>query len=223
MDLQCSVLTDSYTLWPTHKFCYINNVDIAYTSPDVEYTFSGSPSEKMEVSAIHFYSSPEMHYIPLEIFKEYPNLMGLRIYDSNFPILKNTLFSENFTQIRNLYLDSDNIQVIESHAFQHLVNLEWISLNANEIQTLSHQIFRNNFYLIYINLNSNQIKSIHPSLFKHLGNLKYLEFTKNHCANKDIGCENCTIPASALYREFYNCFANCSSEATCFASYLIKR
>jgi hypothetical protein len=119
-----------------------------------------------------------------------------------------------------LWLDRNDIEVIEPKAFEHLTKLKWIGLDINKIQTLSYRLFENNPHLIYISFYVNYIDSIHPNFFDGLEELKLVDFKNNGCIDKELGCTTCQMTQEDLNRELQNCYENCTEGTICHNSYL---
>ncbi len=205
-ELGCRYNTWTDTLRSSYKYCATEGIDFSAKFETEKHSFSSSSSEKIETTAFGIQYSPQVDFIPLEIFKEFPNLRGLTILDSNLSTLKTGLFKAEFKEIEYLELHYNNIETIEPEAFQYLVKLQWISLFRNNLQTLPDRLFENNPDLIYIDLAGNKINSIVPNFFDGLEKLKLVEFKENLCIDEDIGCETCLITQSDLKEKLQNCY-----------------
>jgi Leucine-rich repeat (LRR) protein len=127
------------------------------------------------------------------------------------PTVKSGLFKAELNKIEYLFLVSNQIEVIEPKAFEHLNKLKWIALRANKIQTLSYRLFKNHPDLKYISLEHNQINAIHPNFFDGLSKLKQIDLAWNVCVRTNIGCKNCTITQEELKSGLQECFDNCKN------------
>jgi hypothetical protein len=225
--LGCTYTAYSLTLWPNVKRCHTDSVDYSANFEAEKHSFyitnpyRGSVVQKSEINTFYIKSSPQVHFIPLDILTEFPKLNGLMLYGCNLPTLKSGLFKEEFKKIEFLYLAVNEIESIEPEAFQYLVNLKWVTLGDNKIQSLPDQLFKNNPDLTYIDFYGNKINSIHPSFFDGLQKLKLIDFSENvGCINDKIGCETCLITQSELRGKLQGCFDNCSNGTTCLTSHL---
>jgi Leucine-rich repeat (LRR) protein len=209
-ELSCSYWTISKTLWPEHSYCLVQNVDFSDDFRSESHSFSGSPYEKFEIKAFHIYTSPQVDFIPIQIFSEFQNLNGLYLYQSNLPSKINPgFFTKDFDKVEYLGIQKCNLQSIDQNAFEHLSNLKWLCLRENEIKSLSNLIFKNSPNLVYIDISSNKIGSVNPVLFRNLSNLKYIEAEGNDCIKINLGCETCSLSQSDLDRGFTSCFYYC--------------
>jgi hypothetical protein len=147
----------------------------------------------------------------VEVFSEFPNLVGMFFDQSNLRTINSWLFTKDFDRIEYLAAQECKLESIEQNAFNYLIELRWVRLYKNSIKSLHSLIFINTPKLIYIDIRSNQINSTNPDLFKNLRNLKYIEAEGNQCINKNLECETCTTPLSQsdLESEFSTCFSNC--------------
>jgi hypothetical protein len=203
-------LSDSYPLWPEHSVCMVQNVEFSSNFKAESHSFSGSASQKLEVKEISINNSPQVDFIPLGIFSEFQNLVGIYFYASNIPKRVNSgFFTKDFDEAEYLSINSCKLESIDQNAFEHLVKLRWLRLYNNQIKTLHFLIFGNTPNLIYMDIRSNQINSTNPDLFKKLNNLKFIESTGNQCIDKNLGCETCSISQSDLDSGFSKCHFNC--------------
>lgn len=213
-NLQCFYETKSFTLWPQHQSCRVDDVDLSSNQKLQEYSFSLSRSgRKGETKTVWFSESPNtIEFIPMDIFREFPLLSGIIITSSNIPILKNDLFISAFIKIEFLYLYNDQIQAIETDALQELLNLKWLCLYSNKIQNLDAEIFRSNVKLEFFNFEFNQVASANPKLFKNLSKLRIIVANGNVCTSEKIGCETCFLSQSEINHAFKKCFSECRLE-----------
>jgi hypothetical protein len=204
-ELGCRYNTWTDTLRSSYKYCATEGIDFSAKFESEQHSFSSSSSEKIETTAFGIQYSPQVDFIPLEIFEEFPNLRGLTILDSNLSTLKTGLFKVEFKEIEFLELHYNNIETIEPEAFQHLIKLQWIRLFRNNLRALPDRLFENNPDLIYIDLAGNKINSIVPNFFDGLEKLKLVEFKENLCIDEEIGCSTCLITQSHLKEKLQNC------------------
>jgi hypothetical protein len=115
-ELACGYTTFSLHLWPEFQRCQVSNKEFPSTARSEKFTFSDSTVEKNETTAIWFYLSPSIEFIPLQIFNEFPNLNGLLVSDSNIPTLKENFYTKDFKDILYLYLGSNKISQIDEYA-----------------------------------------------------------------------------------------------------------
>jgi hypothetical protein len=188
----------------------VRSVDFSDSFRSEIHSFTGSASQKSELKTFRIYNSPQIDFIPVEVFSEFHNLNGFYLFESKLPAtIKSGFFTKDFDKTGYLSMNSCKIQSIDQDAFKHLIKLRWIRLYNNQIKSFHFLIFKNNPDLIYIDIRYNQINSVNPDLFKNLGNLKYILFSSNKCINKDLGCETCSISQSDLNTNFSTCFTNC--------------
>jgi Leucine-rich repeat (LRR) protein len=146
--------------------------------------FSVTDQQKRDTTVVSFWNCSAVDFIDLEILKRFPNLNGLKFWESNIPILKN-IFTVELKMIQYLDLWNNKIKVLEPHVFDELVELKWISLARNEIEEILHPIFAKNKKLEYVDLSDNKIQTLHPNLFDGLPKLEEVWFSGNPTINKD--------------------------------------
>jgi Leucine-rich repeat (LRR) protein len=202
-----------WTLWPEYKFCGVTNKDFTLSDIDVSITFSGSFQWKQSTTAVQFFESTHIEFIPLAIFNEFPNINGFMIDASNLPILKTGLFTTEFKVIEYLYLGSNEIETIESDAFINMIDLKWINLSSNQIGMIESDIFKKNNKLEFIGLQSNLIKMITPKLLSNLNKLIEVWLNNNECINFDFGGFSSTL--AIMNDALQNCYKNCLIDDKC--------
>lgn len=193
-NVQCNY---NITNWLHVKTCYVRGANFYSENMNAKYSFSGGYRQKKIVDVVYFECCSRINFVPLEIFKEFPKLIGIAFQDFKIPIVEERLFSdEKFSKIEYMLLDSDNIKWIEDNAFQQMSELVDIALSNNKIQSLSEKVFAHNLKLEIINLLGNQIKMIHPKVFEQLNSITELDLLRNKCINKIVsdigkGLEDC--------------------------------
>jgi hypothetical protein len=220
-EIRCTYDTNPYfSIWPTFTYCVTRSIDYSAKFETEKHSFTGSPSKKSETKTFYIKNSDKLDFIPLDILTEFPDLNGLIIQDCNLPTVKSGLFKAELNNIEYLFLESNEIEVIEPKAFEHLNKLIWIVLRLNKIQTLSYRFLKNHPDLKYISLEHNQINAIHPNFFDGLPKLKVIDLVSNDCIHANIGCKNCTITQEDLKSGLKECFDNCKDGSVCNDSYL---
>jgi hypothetical protein len=176
-----------------------------------EHSFSGTPEQKAAVTIVVFYKPSQIDFLPTQILNDFPQLNGIIIaICETFKIIRDNLFTEDFSAIQYLDLYSNKIETIEANAFQHLPKLKWIQLAGNQLRSLPHQIFRTNPELIGIELHGNKINSITPDFFKNLNKLQRVDPNPNPCIKEEFGCYSgsCSVSQEELDIGFSTCYLN---------------
>ncbi len=214
--LQCTYHTADWNYWKSYQQCLLKSVDLSSSHKSGGHSFSGSSSDKSEVSGVQFYGSNVVHFIPAEVTREFPKLNALVFLDSNVPVVKADLLGREFKNIQFLNFWQSKVEAIEAGAFTELENLKNIYFAYNLLKTLQFGLFRNNLKLEIVYFYENKISMIHPALFDGVKNFKYVEFLSNVCVSKRFGCETCTVSQSELKSGLATCFANCEADQECF-------
>ncbi len=214
MELKCEYQQRNYD---SFKICMVERVDLSEIFRDDNFEFSGSTEEMNVTTQVVFDRSPNVDFIPPAVVNKFPNLIGLQVFGSNVPIIKNDLFTSKFHKIKRLHIRWSKTEFIEEKAFTHLKNSEELYLTGNKIKSLSSTLFSNNRKLKHIDLSDNQISIIHPKLFENLNHLKVIDLSNNKCISENIGCENCTdvFDHAELNRELSACYFNCFVDNEC--------
>jgi hypothetical protein len=213
--LQCKYQTANWNYWPSYKECFLTSVDLSEVHKSGGHSFTGSSSEKSEVSTVTFYQSKVVDFVPAEVTREIPKLNALDFQNSNVPVVKTGLLGSEFKNLQFLNFWQSKVEAIEDGAFTELENLKVIYIALNPLKTLSFGLFRTNLKLEIVRFVSNKISMIHPALFNDLTHLKRVEFSSNVCVNRQVGCVTCTVSQSELKSGLSTCFANCQDDLEC--------
>jgi Leucine-rich repeat (LRR) protein len=155
--------------WPEHLQCRFEKLSfIDGTHNKIKFTLTDQ--QKRDTKAVSFRHCSAVDFIDLGILKRFPKLNGLRISESNIPILKK-IFTFELKMIQHLGLSWNKIQVLEPHVFDELVELKWIDLLGNDIEKILGPIFAKNKKLEFVDLSFNRIQSLYPNLFDGLPKL----------------------------------------------------
>lgn len=122
-----------------------------------------------------------------DVGKQFPNLIGLKIEQSNIKIIEKT----DFNDLRNLTylsLTNDKIHVIKSGAFEKLALLKTLDLSNNVIEDLALDLFENLRELQTLTLNKNWLTSLTTGLFLNNGVLQsvYIKNNNLNCIPSDV-------------------------------------
>jgi hypothetical protein len=216
-ELECEYGSyDTWLFWPPFKQCELFRVDLSQDFKSVAHSFTGSLSQKSEVTLVRISESYYVEFIPTEVAQQFPNLNALVFYDSNLPVVKNDLLGPSLKNIQFLNFWESKVETIESEAFSSLVNLKYILFDENPLKALNFPLFRNNLKLEIIRFYDNKIQMINPSLFDGLTKLKFVQFNPNDgCVRTIFGCEFCEIDFPELKTGLATCFSNCEEDLEC--------
>jgi hypothetical protein len=188
--------------WPAHLQGCIKGLSFENKTHE-KIEFEVTDQQKRHTKWVKFINFPAANFIVIEILKRFPNLNGLRFWNSSIPILKNIFFVE-MKMIQYLGLEQNKIKVLEAHVFDELVELKWINLVDNEIEEILHPIFAKNKKLEFVNLSLNKIRTLHPNLFDDLPKLVEVRFYWNPTINKDFDQSNMKMLREELKPLFDN-------------------
>jgi hypothetical protein len=204
--------------WPAHKECLLNSVDLSAAHKSGRHSFSGSSSEKTEVTMVRFEGSNVVDFVPAEVIREFPKLNALAITRSNVPVVKTGLIGREFKTLQFLSFYYSKVEAIEAGAFEELENLKNFWIMGGPLKTLQFGLFRKNLKLEFTFFGDNKISMIHPALFDDLKNLKVVYFNSNVCVSKTFDRQTGTVSQSELKSALSTCFANCQADPECSTS-----
>jgi Leucine-rich repeat (LRR) protein len=151
-------------------------------------------------TVLHIFSN-EVHYIPEEIFKEFPSLKNLIVNGNHLQIIERTTFRAakllevlrlsnnelvelnahifNMQYLKTLDLGRNRLERIASEAFSGLVALERLYLSDNNLKTIPSDIFYPLPKLSFLSLENNQFTKLDDDIFKNNPQMKSLGLSNN--------------------------------------------
>jgi hypothetical protein len=171
VQVKCNFEIVYYDFWPDHTRCTVQSVDLALANKNRLFTFSGSKEQKEKTSEILFNFCGNVEFIPLKIFREFPNLKGISIWSSTLTSTMSNLFTNEFKKMQYVYLFDNSIQEIQENSFAELAELKWLTFLGNKITEIKYELFKNNSKLIYLNIHDAKFTLINPKLLKSIKNL----------------------------------------------------
>jgi Leucine-rich repeat (LRR) protein len=143
--------------------------------PEQELSFSGTDQQKNDTKIL-FFSSCNVKFVPSIIFKVFPSLQELRIWNANETTVENGTFWM-MNPLKGLNLG--NYQNISDGSLDGLGELEFLDLSDNFFQQLPKDIFRDNKKLKSLILHSNKLEEIDENLLENLEDLEEIDLSEN--------------------------------------------
>jgi Leucine rich repeat len=115
----------SWTFEGRDHICYMT-VKTSINSNDVKIVPNGDEM----ITALTFFENRKIHYLPVDIFKSFPNLTEILGHSCSI----RSLYKSSFRSLRNLkelWLVDNQIEKINSDTFEDLTALEWLDLSMN--------------------------------------------------------------------------------------------
>ena len=135
-----------------------------------------------EVTAVQYFSSETVKFIPNSLFETFVNLEYLFIsFDNKFETMKRE-YLQNANKLKNIWIYDNLIQKIDGNVFSEAKNLEHINFESNQIESVHKEAFSGLPNLKGVYLQGNKIKRLHPETFSLIANLNILKLS---------GCANC--------------------------------
>ncbi|XP_013403978.1 insulin-like growth factor-binding protein complex acid labile subunit [Lingula anatina] len=118
-----------------------------------------------------------------EVFKDLQNLENLILSDNNLGgMLQSASQAYLFNYLRSLktlYLDANNILVLNNNLFKNITSLSSLDLSQNSMQNISETLLENLHSLKYLNLSCNNFRTFPVATFKELSSLEELDISHN--------------------------------------------
>ncbi len=204
---KCDIYTKSYKYWPEFKYCELEKVNLSKYSVEARFTFNVAENTTKNITAVRFFFSREVDFIPIETFQQFPELNGLIFTRCKIRTLSE-LFPIHFKQLEYLNLGENRIQTIEPLVFKFLTELKWLNLYFNDIKTLPNEILINNLKLIYVSFYDNQNLKIDSGIISDLSPLEAIDLRKNIYIDKLFSCDNTECPIKFSRLNLSECFTS---------------
>lgn len=153
--------------------------------PESNLTFSGDANQKYNTRVLYFQNS-NIQFVPGIIFKEFPNLLELRIWNMNETSIVNEMF-QMIPELKSLNLG--NYKFIIENSLENLKELEMLDLSENHFETIPTNVFRENRKLKKLNLYGNNLVEVDKDLLKSQTELEVIDLSNN--------------PINVLARDFF--------------------
>ncbi|KAF4099923.1 hypothetical protein G5714_020049 [Onychostoma macrolepis] len=147
-----------------------------FPDPD-KFTFKG-----LEVSGVKIFDLSQSHIFSLSdsVFSNFSDLEQITLAQNEINIIENNAFL-GMTNLQKLNLSNNFLGSIDSKTFQNLEKLEVLDLSYNHIRMLGDQAFQGLPSLLNLNLTGNALESVHE--FAILANLKKLYLGENRISS----------------------------------------
>ena len=129
-------------------------------------------------------SNSSMLYWPNDIFKTFPAIKILMIYNAELTQLSKGDFN-SAGNLRTIEVHGNTIRVLDNHVFEGAEQLTQIEMESNQIERISVNTFKGLNRLKLLSLKNNLITEIQPGSFNDLINLKTLILSTNKLKSLD--------------------------------------
>lgn len=152
-EIHCEKIANAF---PSKNLCFLNeNTTISAVNVTI------ADLENAEVDGIFFSDNKNVAYLPVEVYKKFPNLVYF-------------------------YAHNASIEEITALNFNRLSSLNYLGLSENKIEFIPNFCFESLFRVEYINLSGNKIKRMSGVAFANLPVLVVLELKNNDCIDKEF-------------------------------------
>lgn len=107
-----------------------------------------------------------------------PSLKLLRLSTNNLQSIESNAF-DNLYNLQAVYLSYNNLSKLDSATFSKLIRLTVLDLSHNRLNNLPRDIFSKNFVLTELILSHNPLINLFPEWFESLGHLEKLDLSYN--------------------------------------------
>lgn len=112
-------------------------------------------------------------------FQGLSKTVELELSNNELVSLERGVFAD-LDDLRQLFLDGNNISLVEDSVFQNLKKLEELDLSGNNIAVLTGETLMGLQQLKKLSLRGNQLAIVGDHTFAHAGNLRRLDLSSNH-------------------------------------------
>lgn len=195
---QNSPLECNFTVEWNGYTCVLNGVVVL--DPNQNVTISGSHVDNRtnaNVDVVRITNSNTPFMIP-QIFTIFTNVSILNIFDSHVQSLSLPAISN----LREIYMQGNNITRIENATFINQTHLTYLNLRNNSIHEIAEDAFLGLGILDSLVLIANRIENIAPRTFQPLTTVRYLDLERNNLTriSEEIFSSNTRI--AYLYLEY---------------------
>jgi predicted nuclease of predicted toxin-antitoxin system len=172
-EISCEFITSyDYNSKTAEKQCYMFTT--AIDSPD---TIIRTRDNTMETLAMEH--NKKIVYLPDKIGDAYPNLIRIRAANCSIKEISSTNL-RNLAELKELFLQNNQIEKVASGAFEGMVELEVLNLGDNQMKEVANGAFKSLTKLKNLYLHGNQIEKIASGAFEGTNMMEYISFGKNY-------------------------------------------
>lgn len=153
-------------------YCFLADVSVNFN--DELVLRDGDPS-RVTVAKCYFC---KLDYLPGSFFMIFPNIEQVSFTESGIKRIGRNAFSRG-VELKELYLDLNELTEIEQYTFSSLENLEKLYLNENSIVHLHSYAFLGLRNLKVLFLKGNSLAFIDKTVFASLDSLSVLDLSSN--------------------------------------------
>ena len=150
------------------------NTNVEISSKNVEI----SAKQSEFIKGINFRNNKNIEFLPIKVYKKLPNLNVFQAFNCAVQEVKYENF-QHLVELQLVSLASNKITNIPKDTFKDLSNLKHLELRINKIQTIHELSFQNLANLRFLNIGSNEISYISPSTFENLKELRNISVSDN--------------------------------------------
>jgi Leucine-rich repeat (LRR) protein len=155
------------------------------------YTFNANDSVKVStkdaevksqlkgyVKGFGIEDNTNVEYLPIKLYKTFPNLVGY--YISNCPVTEiDYSHFKKLVKLRSIIINYTSLKTIAQDTFKDLKNLWILNLAGGLLTSIDDQVFRNLVALKDLNIMENDIETISINAFDNLTELQNLTLSDN--------------------------------------------
>jgi Leucine-rich repeat (LRR) protein len=160
LDVHCQLQRNYWTSHGPLEECIV--YDLTVDSPDTNITsleFSRRWINHNEIQSFYVYQSPDFEYFPKGVENYFVNVKVLVVAYTGLKVLTQEDLKP-LTKLRDLYVDNNQLEVIESDLFEFNTDIE------------------------VMNFSNNRIKTVGVNAFAPLKSIEHLNMQNNDCINK---------------------------------------
>ncbi|CAG9809792.1 unnamed protein product [Chironomus riparius] len=138
--------------------------------------------KSLGVKGILFNYIKNIKYLPVKVYKKFPNMVGYSAYNCSIQEIRYENF-ENLKELQCLDIQYNEISSIPSDTFKDLTKLKYLFLGTNLLKTIDENIFKPLKNLRTLNFFKNQIKLVPENALSSLTQLQNISFHGNAVEN----------------------------------------
>jgi Leucine-rich repeat (LRR) protein len=188
---------------PSELFTVFQNIDyLELKTQHVKEIRSGTFNDAKSLRSLQLHSNKITKLMAYNLRAD--NLKELYIQNNQIEKIDENAFMGS-TALEIVHLCGNKLKGIPEKLFKNLFKLKNLSFNYNQIEFLPPNLFSNNYYLETLHLRVNRFKTISHKMFSHLINIRNLYLNGNICIDKIY-----TTDAFAVMGTIENNLVNCT-------------
>lgn len=179
LSLTINTVPPSYHCQLSYGYCTLTGITVTKERPEFTINFSSShPIEAIQI---------EDSFIPLltsQICDTFPDIVTLNLNNVGIEVIEKDALKK-CTSLKGFQSWNNPLQTLDTHTFNHTVELRHLSITNSSIKELPEHVFDHLRQLRHLSLVNNHLSFDNPLVYKNLNKLEVLELYSNELLDLD--------------------------------------